>query len=437
METAWKLENLPAYSGGELNPRLFNCGSGMKDDFDGITGEDSFMHIVTRTSKEEFCAYCGVLKERGFVPVFENENEAGIYFQFRKEKNVYLYYIFNERTARIIEDNSGVTVSEFEDLGGTPVHDDAALMQFGLLYGDMIRGYTSDCGMLYAIRLRDNKVIVIDGGSREQSTEPATDEFMARLLSLTGNPEKVVISAWFCTHPHGDHMAFFTRMLNKFGDRLFVERAMFNFAVTELVMPGIKARIELLGRKFPNIRALTMERIKANNPEVKYLKLHTGQKFELSGAEVEVLLTHEDMLTRWKDKTYWGMNETSTVLKISFEGKSVIFLGDAWIPNGNVLIGRHPFGSLDCDFLQVAHHCIDQVESFYEFIRTEYMMVPQGRYLLLKFISENFEHLTRFCPYERIFISGDATTVFRIAKGNPIEKEFYPVCGCPYDGSEI
>ena len=91
METAWKLENLPAYSGGELNPRLFNCGSGMKDDFDGDTGEDSFMHIVTHTSKEEFCAYCGVLKERGFVPVFENENEAGIYFQFRKEKNVYLY----------------------------------------------------------------------------------------------------------------------------------------------------------------------------------------------------------------------------------------------------------------------------------------------------------------------------------------------------------
>ena len=437
MENCWKLDGIPAYVGGELNPMLFNCGSGMKDDFSGPTDEDSFMHIVTKTTQSEFSAYCALLEECGFEKVFENETEAGLFAEFKGEKHLYVYYIFNERTARIIQNGAGVTVSEFSSPSGISVHDDTALMQFGLLYGDMTRGYTSDCGMLYCVRLRDNRVIVIDGGSREQSTEPATDEFMARLADLTGNPEKVVIAAWFCTHPHGDHMALFCRMLNKFGNRLTVERAMFNFALTEHVMPGFKSKLALSGRKFPNIRELTMSRIKENNPEVKYLKLHTGQKFDLGGAEVEVILTHEDMLTRWKDKIYWGMNETSTILKLSFDGKSVIFLGDAWIPNGNVLIGRYPFGSVECDFLQVAHHCIDHVENFYEFIKTEYMLVPEGRYLLLKFISENFQNLTRFCPYEKIFVSGDATTVFRVAEGKQTEKEFYPVHGCPYDGSEL
>ncbi|MBR6772523.1 MAG: MBL fold metallo-hydrolase [Clostridia bacterium] len=437
METTWKLEGIPAYVGGELNPVLFNCGSGMADDFEGPTAEDSFMHIITKTTEAEFLAYCGVLEGEGFKTVYENKTDAGLFRQFKGEKQLYVYYIFNERTTRVICDNSGVTAPEFACAAGQSVHDDTALMQFGLLYGDMTRGYTSDCGMLYAVRLRDNRVIVIDGGSREQSTEPATDEFMARLCDLTGNPEKIVIAAWFCTHPHGDHMAFFCRMLNKFGDKLFVERTMFNFALTEHVMPGIRNKLALSGRKFPNIRALTMERIKENNPDVKYLKLHTGQKFDLCGAEVEVLLTHEDMLTRWKDKIYWGMNETSTILKMSFDGKSVIFLGDAWIPNGNVLIGRYPFGSVECDFLQVAHHCIDHVENFYEFIKTEYMLVPEGRYLLLKFISENFQNLTRFCPYEKIFVSGDATMIFRVSEGKPVEKEFYPVHGCPYDGSEM
>ena len=435
METSWKLDGIPAYVGGVLNPTLFNCGSGMKDDFDGPTDEDSFMHIVTKTTKDEFCAYRGLLEGLGYKKIFENETEAGLFAELKGEKHLYVYYIFNERTARIIQNGAGVTLGEFESKAEACVHDDTALMQFGLFYGDM-DGSTSDCGMLYAIRLRDNRVIVVDGGSRPQSTEPATDEFMERLLSLTGNPEKVIIAAWFCTHPHGDHMAFFSRMLNKFGDRLFVERAMFNFALTEFVMPNFKQRIAASGKVFPNIRELTMKRIKDNNPDVKFLKLHTGHKFELAGAEIEVILTHEDMLTRWKDKIYWGMNETSTILKISFEGKSVIFLGDAWIPNGNVLIGRYPFGSVECDFLQVAHHCIDHVENFYEFIKTEYMMVPEGRYLLLKYISENFQNLTRFCPYEKIFVSGDATTIFRVSQGK-IEKEFYAVRGCPYDGSEI
>ncbi|MBR4940735.1 MAG: MBL fold metallo-hydrolase [Clostridia bacterium] len=436
METCWKLEKVPAYPGGELNPTLFNCGSGLEDDFDGPTAEDSFMHIVTKTSGDEFLAYCGLLETAGYKKIFENETEAGLFAEFGGENHLYVYYIFNERTARIILNGAGVSVSEFRCDAGTQVHDDTALMQFGLFYGDM-DGSTSDCGMLYAIRLRDNKVIVIDGGSRQQSTEPATDEFMARLSDLTGNPEKVVIAAWFCTHPHGDHMAFFSRMLNKFGDRLSVERAMFNFALTEHVMPNFRQHIAASGRKFPNIRALTIQRIRENNPNVKFLKLHTGHKFNLSGAEVEVILTHEDMLTRWKDKIYWGMNETSTILKISFDGKSVIFLGDAWIPNGNVLIGRYPFGSVECDFLQVAHHCIDHVENFYEFIKTEYMLVPEGRYLLLKYISENFRNLHRFCPDENIFVSGDATTVFRVARDKKLVKEFYPVHGCPYDGSEI
>ena len=156
----------------------------------------------------------------------------------------------------------------------------------------------------------------------------------------------------------------------------------------------------------------------------------------LSGAEVEVLLTHEDTLTRCRNKTYFGMNETSAILKFSFDGKSVIFLGDAFIPNGNILIGRYPWGSVTCDFLQVAHHCIDHVENFYEFIRTEYMLVPEGRYLLLKFISENFRNLHRYCPDENIYVSGDATTIFRIADGKLTGTEFFPVCGCPYDGSE-
>ena len=428
MENPWKLEGIPAYVGGELNPVLYNCGSGMKADFDGPTDEDSYMQIVTKTEREEFDAYCALLEKEGFEKVFANENEAGVYFQFAGKKNVYAYYVFNERTARIIWDNSGVLVSDFADSAKTCVHDDTALMQFGLLYGDMIKKVTCDCGMLYAIRLRDNRVIVVDGGEIEQATEPATDDFMARLLSLTGNPEKVIIAAWFCTHPHDDHMDFFCRMLNKFGSRLHVERAMFNFASESLVGSTFN--------ESSRSRIKTMERIKANNPEVKYLKLHTGQKFELAGAEVEVILTHEDILSLHAPRAYEGMNETSTILKFSFDGKSFIILGDAHVSNGNVIIGRYPAGALSCDFLQVAHHCINNVENIYAFIKTEYMLIPEGRYLLLKFIYDHYRIVARYCGYDKAIVAGDATAVFRAQDGKLLKTEFFPVCGCPYDGSE-
>lgn len=434
MENIWKLEDIPAYSGGELNPTLFNCGSGMKDDFCGPTDEDSFMHIVTKTTEEEFADYCAVLEQNGYTTVFENRNDAGVFRQLKGEKLLYVYYIFNEHTARIICDNSGVSVPEFAGESGNTVHGDTALMQFGLYYGDNISGYTSDCGMLYAIRLRDNKVIVIDGGSREQSTEPATDEFMARLSALTDHPDTIHIAAWFCTHPHDDHLDFFSRMLRKFGTRLKVERVMFNFASTELLMNG--ANLQLPPERIPPFRPRAMERILSNNPDVSYLKLHTGQKFMISGAEVEVLLTHEDMLTRCRDKVYFGMNDTCPILKFSFDGKSMIFLADISTPTGNVLIGRYPWGSLSCDFMQVAHHCINDVANIYEFIPTEYMLVPQGRYLLLKYLSENFHHLWHYCSEYDVYVAGDATMIFHITNGKVVFEEFFPVCGCPYDGSE-
>ena len=428
MEQLWKLEGIPAYVGGGLDAKIYNCGSGMEPDFSGPTGEDSLMHLVRNTSAEEFLSWCGLLSQKGFDCVYAWEDEAGLYRQFRGEKNVYAYFIQNERTARIIHDNSGVTVDLFSAPEELRVHDGAALMQFGLTYDDMIKGVSCDCGMLYALRLADNSLIVVDGGEIEQATEPATDEFFARISQLTGNPEKIRIAAWFCTHPHDDHMDFFCRILAKFGSRLTVERTMFNFASY-----SVHGWFDQSSRS----RIKTMERIKENNPAVSHLKLHTGQRFDLHGAVVRVLLTHEDMLWRRGDRPYEGMNETSTVLEISFEGKKLILLADAHVSNGNVLIGRYPQGSIACDFLQVAHHCINNVENFYSFIKTEYMLIPEGRYLLLKFIYDNYRLVRRYAAEDKVIVAGDATQIFHIKNGTVKKTEYFPVRGCAYDGSEM
>ena len=424
----WKLSALPAYDGGNRIPTLFHCGSGMASDLNGPTDEECMMQLIRETSEEEFLAYCGKLTAAGFACVWQNDAETGLFREFRGSTGVYAYYIRSERTARIIEDKASTPLPEFDGASEVSVHDDTSMMQFGLFYGDMIHGYTCDCGMMYVFRLRNNEVIVVDGGEREQCTEPATEEFMKRLLALTDNPEKITVAAWFCTHAHDDHMDFFGRILKKYGDRIDVKRAMFNFP-SYLYLGGRNASWQSEER--------LRTRLKKMYPEMQYVKLHTGQKFRIANAEFEVLLTHEDILGLHEDNhPYEGMNETSTILRIAFDGASVILLGDAHVSNGNVLIGRYSPQGLRCTFLQAAHHCINNVENIYSLIRTDNVLIPECRFIILRSLYSNYRVIEQYCPERNIHVAGDATSVFHISNGT-IRTEYFPVVGCPYDGSEI
>ena len=424
----WKLDMLPEYAGGRLTPTLYRCGSGMASDLNGSTDEECAMHIIRETGEAEFIAYCDRLIASGFACVWQNDAETGLFREFRGDTGVYAYYIRSERTARIILDPASTPLPEFDGSADVSVHDDTSMMQFGLYYGSMIHGYTCDCGMMYVFRLRDNEVIVVDGGESEQCTEPATEEFMKRLLELTGNPEKVTVAAWFCTHAHDDHMDFFGRILKKYGDRMDVKRAMFNFPS----YPYFGGMNESW-RSTERMR----KRLKSMYPEIRYLKPHTGQKFRLGNAELEVLLTHEDILGLHDTQNpYEGMNETSTILRLTFDGVSVILLGDAHVSNGNVLVGRYTPQGLRCTFLQAAHHCINNVENIYSLVRTDHILIPECRYIILRHLYDNYRVLERYCPERNIHVAGDATTVFHVSDG-VIRTEYYPVVGCPYDGSEL
>ena len=427
MKENWKLTSAPAYAGGRLYPVLFNCGSGAVTDSPDVGDEDSHMHVVHETNREEFLSYCAELEKAGNSLVWENRNETGIFREYRGEKRFYVYHIDSEGTTRIIENNSGVSVPEFEDKDCVCIHGNTALMQFGLYYSDMVHGTTCDCGMLYAIRLRSNEVIIVDGGECEQATEAAVEEFMLRLRSLTGNRDRIDIAAWFCTHPHDDHIDFFAKLMRKYGSELNVKRAMFNFPSHRLYTASPK-------------NAESVRRVKerlSGYPGLKYLKLHTGQTFELCGAKVEVLLTHEDILSRHGDDCpYEGLNEASTILRISFDGTSVIFLGDCHASNGDVLIGRYAHSGLDCTFLQAAHHCINSLWRLYGFIKMKYVLIPECRYIIQKHLWENYRVIRNYCEERNTVVAGDATCIF-FAENGRLSSELHPVAGGPYDGSEI
>ena len=413
---------LPAYPGGKAYP-VMSDGCGLADDI--LTpgpADDCRILVVEDTTVEAFLGYCGTLLSNGFSLTFQREESSGLYREMTRENElVYLYYIPAEHCARIIIDRAGLPLRDFAAQVNKAPPGGETLMQFGLYYDEMVPGVTCDCGMLYAMRLSNGEFIIIDGGEYEQATDAACAEFMRRLKAQS-NTDKITVALWLCTHAHNDHMDFFVKFLRVYKNGVVLKRVMFNFpSHAELPMAPYVSRLK--------------ERL-ADFEGVRYLKPHTGQKCSLSGTEIEIMLTQEDVIHPDAAKKYAGMNQTSTVVRLACPDFSFTVLGDIPEENGEKLIRRYTHKELNCTFLQAAHHCINRIEAVYDFVRAKYVLIPERTGIIKKNMRENYEVILQFHPEEAVLCAGDATRVFSFRDG-VLQTESYPATSGPYDGSEI
>lgn len=417
----YKDDGIPAYS-NDKSPEQFADGSGLADDMLSDLSEESTMLLYRNTDRVEFLSYCKELKKRGFECTFENENESGIFREFKTEKLIYyVYFTCCDSCVRLIKDRaSSCSVNEFSDAVGDEKYSDTCLMQYGLRYGHMIKGKSADCGMNYVIRLRDGRFIVIDGGESEQSTDEAVNDFAEILRELAGD-NKITIALWFCTHAHNDHIDFFMKYLRLFRDDIKLERTMFNFPSAQYIplMPST---------------SMMRERLKAYYRDAEFLKPHTGEKISIGGCDIEIMLTHEDMLPMNEEKPYFGMNETSTVAKFSFEGDSMLILADIPEQNGKVLTARYNEKSLSCTFIQAAHHLINRVEEVYAKAKAEYVLIPRWNKTLS---GENYDIICKYYNKNNFVVAGASTAAFFISDGVITYRSYYSTAGDEYDNSSI
>lgn len=421
----WKLCNLPCFDGGEIQPLAYRCGSGIADDFDNVeTSEDSTMQIVTNTTDEAFLKYCATLSENGFEEIYRRDEKHGIYRQFKKgDKLFYLYFTFAEKTAHIIEDNASVTLDVFSEDDAPDAQDSTDLMQFGLFYDEMIHGTSCDCGMNYVIRLRNNKLIIVDGGEWEQTTKPSVDEFLKRVRSMTGTKDgdPIEVALWYCTHMHDDHMDFFIKLVKKYGDMVKIDRVMFNFPAYSVY-------------EYKDYVQDMRKTLSAHSPALRFLKPHTGQKFKIDGAEIDVIYTHEDLFEGTEESVDYSANTFSTVIQVSFEGVTLLLLADADDRVGEILCRRYE--TLPCTFMQAPHHGINRVEHIYALVDSEYVLLPESSYHMHKSerMRGNLSVIYKYNNPLNVLLAGDYTVVFR-AKDGELESECFPIRGCLYDGN--
>lgn len=346
-ESAWQLEGLPCYGGGIVCDTVYDAGSGLKADRDGPTETDSKMQLVTATNLGEYEAYCSKLEESGYDMTYSNTFGGVNCNAFRKDgKLYYTYFTASLGEARIIEDN---VTNSFEDFGYTYSEGSAATVyQFDHIYSGLVsdRDLYSTNGMMYIIRLADNSLIVIDGGSIRQSSDKNIDECIKFMHKITGTEvgETVKIALWYGTHGHSDHVTFFYKLLGHYHNEIDLERVMFNYPSRSLIEHD--ERIDMY-----------RDRLAAMYPNVKYLAPHTGMSFDMANVGFEVIYTHEDAVSAYTGKTpIENANDGSTVCRLTVAGKRLLILGDLNILGERKIVNMHGKDIFKTDILQAPHH---------------------------------------------------------------------------------
>ena len=371
-----------AYEGGTSGAAVYNAGPMLENDSEAVTEEDSRMLLVADTCRREYEAYLEKLCGMGFRKVFENHTGAVDCCQLMKgEDLLYVYYTLRTGEVRVIADKASVPLDEFSDSymeEGPAAHmwgtmDSAEIYQYGLYY-DPCNGHsptTTNCGMFYIIRLRDNRLVMIDGGHILQCSAEAVEGMYRFLLRITGTAEgeRLGVAAWIFTHAHDDHMAACVRLLRTYPEAFEIERAMFNFP-SHRVCSGHS--------DFFCLRATLREYC----PNIKCLKLHSGQRIVLANVCFDVLYTHEDAVRLETPEVFpfHDFNCTSVILKMTTGMGTIVWLGDTSTETEELVVRTVPAAVWKADVVQVAHHAFNFLTELYALIDADYAMVPNSRY---------------------------------------------------------
>lgn len=362
------ISGLPYYVGsGKVSEAVYPCGTLLRH-LNSDAPPEAHMRVIEEASKNDFYIYFESLIKAGFTPEKQKRQEDNYFAVMALERRrVYLSYMGCRKRLSVIEDHlsvfparelsyaaEGERSGEFfmyglnMDPGGYNPVKDAALNTSGYV----------NCGMLFAIRCCDGRIIVIDGGHRNQFRCGATNEldrFLHRIADKNID-DKISIAAWFMTHSHDDHVDGFRLLLENFGHKYKLERVLCNMPSAEICPSEnqeytIRELARLIYEKYPDC----ME-----------LKLHTGEQIQLADATIDVLYTHEDLVYSGERRTSVGSyNNTSTVVKITVGGMSILILGDLDKPGEKRLCAAYSEETLRSDIVQQAHHNWNYLSEIY------------------------------------------------------------------------
>ncbi len=373
---------------GTVSSANYNAGCGLADDILNGTGittaEDVLMKVISNTTAEKLESYTQTLEEKGYTLLNKNVLDGDTYYTFGKNNRIYyLYHSSRVGETRVIEDNCSDPLSEIAYEYIKKGDETTEFYQYSLNYnlaaetGDASYGFdpvtytesgSINCGMCYIIKLADDSVIIIDSGHSVQSTSKSRKGFVKFLKEITNTPvgKKVKVAMWYFTHAHDDHIDMAADVLNEYYGDLDLISVTHNFTTY------------LDGRSGSRL-TLLKSAIKSHYPDVLFHKLHTGESFPMADVKIDVVYTHEDATSSAAKSEITNYNSSSTVIRITMDGKSFMILGDLYNDSGEKAASAiHSSEYLKSDAVQAAHHGFNNLTSLYPKINAKIALFPQS-----------------------------------------------------------
>lgn len=198
----------------------------------------------------------------------------------------------------------------------------------------------------YVITTADDRVIVIDGGFREDA-----ENLLTYLRDITGQ-DIPHVDAWIFSHAHLDHISCFNEIVEKHWDKLTVDHIYYNFPSAQYCAREDRAYDHAI------------EEFLANLPRFadKIITPYGFDTYDVGEAHIEILYTPNcEIQCNFT-------NNSTMVFTMTLGGKKILFLGDAGEEEGDRILALYAgTDKLKADYVQMAHHGQSGVKKdFYE-----------------------------------------------------------------------
>ena len=241
-------------------------------------------------------------------------------------------------------------------------------------------------GMSYIIRLADGSFIIVDGGHAETYFDNANRLYkLLRQYTPEGN---IQIAAWFLTHCHGDHISGFSSFVERYGAQVNIEQLIYNFDTYEHYEWGKNdSLLGYQGYEFFDI-------IVKLNPQIKISTCHSGYKYHIRNAVIDIMYTLEDNFPKVLGVSLSDTNNTSTVFKVSFTDENVdqtlLITGDSGTVESAGLLSKYQGTELEATFVQAIHHGIAYGSyELYGKMNPEVVLFPASANRLMNVLYQN------------------------------------------------
>ena len=214
---------------------------------------------------------------------------------------------------------------------------------------------TSRQMMAYGIRTKNDKIVLIDGGTQEDAPQ------LEKYIIENGG----IVHAWFITHLHTDHAGAFEVISQN--PNIKIERIYMSINSKEWHLENDQSRTEDIENFF---EIMENEEIlqKIKEPQV-------NDKIKIDNITAEILGVKNPEITAN------ATNNSSMVLKIKVNYKKILFLGDTGIESCEKLI-KVQGNKLKADIVQMAHHGqAGATEEFYKIVKPEICLWPTPEWL--------------------------------------------------------